>query len=74
MLGYANSIRTIDGGAHIEGMKASLTRTINNLAKNSKVIKVLFILILTLYLLVVFAIFSCFCPNKRVLSSIGHLS
>nr|CAD1829116.1 unnamed protein product [Ananas comosus var. bracteatus] len=65
MLGYANSIRTIDGGAHIEGMKASLTRTINNLAKNSKVIKVLFILILTLYLLVVFAIFSCFCPNKR---------
>ncbi|OAY66338.1 DNA gyrase subunit B, chloroplastic/mitochondrial [Ananas comosus] len=36
MLGYANSIRTIDGGAHIEGMKASLTRTINNLAKNSK--------------------------------------
>ncbi|CAL5422111.1 unnamed protein product [Camellia sinensis] len=26
ILGYANSIRTIDGGTHIDGMKASLTR------------------------------------------------
>ncbi|XP_038988036.1 DNA gyrase subunit B, chloroplastic/mitochondrial-like [Phoenix dactylifera] len=39
MLGYANSIRTIDGGTHIDGMKASLTRTINNLVKKSKAIK-----------------------------------
>lgn len=39
VLGYANSIRTIDGGTHIEGLKASLTRTINNLAKKSKTIK-----------------------------------
>lgn len=39
MLGYANSIRTIDGGTHIDGLKASLTRTINNLGKKSKVIK-----------------------------------
>ncbi|EOY08861.1 Dna gyrase b2 isoform 1 [Theobroma cacao] len=39
MLGYANSIRTIDGGTHIEGVKASLTRTLNNLGKKSKVIK-----------------------------------
>ncbi|KAH7667297.1 DNA gyrase subunit B protein [Dioscorea alata] len=39
ILGYANSIRTIDGGTHIDGMKASLTRTINNLGKKSKVIK-----------------------------------
>ncbi|KAK8593654.1 hypothetical protein V6N12_045730 [Hibiscus sabdariffa] len=39
MLGYANSIRTIDGGTHIEGVKASLTRTINNLGKKSKIIK-----------------------------------
>uniref|UniRef100_A0A7C9E0D9 DNA gyrase subunit B n=1 Tax=Opuntia streptacantha TaxID=393608 RepID=A0A7C9E0D9_OPUST len=36
VLGYANSIRTIDGGTHIDGLKASLTRTINNLAKKSK--------------------------------------
>ncbi|CAL9099307.1 unnamed protein product [Musa textilis] len=39
MLGYANSIRTIDGGTHIDGMKASLTRTINNLGKKSKAMK-----------------------------------
>ncbi|KAH0855195.1 LOW QUALITY PROTEIN: hypothetical protein HID58_020409 [Brassica napus] len=36
MLGYANSIRTIDGGTHIEGVKASLTRTLNSLAKKLK--------------------------------------
>ncbi|XP_030482750.1 DNA gyrase subunit B, chloroplastic/mitochondrial isoform X2 [Cannabis sativa] len=39
MLGYANSIRTVDGGTHIDGMKASLTRTLNNLGKKSKIIK-----------------------------------
>ncbi|KAI7739312.1 hypothetical protein M8C21_029379 [Ambrosia artemisiifolia] len=39
MLGYANSIRTVDGGTHIDGIKASLTRTINNLGKKSKLIK-----------------------------------
>ncbi|XP_020586875.1 DNA gyrase subunit B, chloroplastic/mitochondrial-like isoform X2 [Phalaenopsis equestris] len=39
MLGYANSIRTVDGGTHIDGMKAALTRTINNLGKRSKLIK-----------------------------------
>ncbi|KAI8015256.1 hypothetical protein LOK49_LG05G02109 [Camellia lanceoleosa] len=37
MLGYANSIRTIDGGTHLDGMKASLTRTLNNLGKKSKI-------------------------------------
>lgn len=39
MLGYANSIRTIDGGTHIEGVRASLTRTLNNLGKKSKIVK-----------------------------------
>ncbi|XP_051138643.1 DNA gyrase subunit B, chloroplastic/mitochondrial-like [Andrographis paniculata] len=39
MLGYANSIRTIDGGTHIDGVKASLTRTLNSLAKKSKIVK-----------------------------------
>ncbi|KAL4189099.1 hypothetical protein AMTRI_Chr08g205290 [Amborella trichopoda] len=39
LLGYANSIRTVDGGTHIDGLKASLTRTLNNLGKKSKVIK-----------------------------------
>ena len=41
MLGYANSIRTVDGGTHIDAMKASLTRTINNFAKKLKIIKVI---------------------------------
>ncbi|KAG4211639.1 hypothetical protein ERO13_A02G105903v2 [Gossypium hirsutum] len=39
MLGYANSIRTIDDGTHIEGVKASLTRVLNNFGKKSKIIK-----------------------------------
>ncbi len=47
VLGYANSIRTIDGGTHIDGLKTSLTRTINNFAKKSKTLKVIsYILIL----------------------------
>ena len=33
ILGFANNIRTIDGGTHIEGLKTVLTRTFNNLAK-----------------------------------------
>ena len=40
LLGYANSIRTVDGGTHIDGFKASLTRTLNNLGRKSKIIKV----------------------------------
>lgn len=39
MMGYANSIRTIDGGTHIDGLKASLTRTLNNFGKKSKIFK-----------------------------------
>ncbi|XP_010271775.1 PREDICTED: DNA gyrase subunit B, chloroplastic/mitochondrial-like [Nelumbo nucifera] len=39
MLGYANSIRTTDGGTHIDGIKASITRTLNSLGKKSKIIK-----------------------------------
>ncbi|GER52544.1 DNA gyrase subunit B [Striga asiatica] len=39
LLGYANSIRTVDGGTHIDGVKASLTRTLNNLGKKSKFMK-----------------------------------
>ncbi|WP_288225155.1 DNA topoisomerase (ATP-hydrolyzing) subunit B [uncultured Prochlorococcus sp.] len=33
ILGFANNIRTIDGGTHLEGLKTVLTRTFNNLAK-----------------------------------------
>ncbi|CAI0439850.1 unnamed protein product, partial [Linum tenue] len=39
ILGYANSIRTVDGGTHIDGFKAALTRTVNSLGKKSKIIK-----------------------------------
>ncbi|KAF9593313.1 hypothetical protein IFM89_021069 [Coptis chinensis] len=39
VLGYANSIRTVDGGTHIDGVKDSLTKTLNNLGKKSKLIK-----------------------------------
>ena len=33
ILGFANNIRTIDGGTHIEGLKTVLTRTFNTFAK-----------------------------------------
>ncbi|AZB71887.1 DNA topoisomerase (ATP-hydrolyzing) subunit B [Synechococcus elongatus] len=33
ILGFANNIRTIDGGTHIEGLKTVLTRTMNTIAR-----------------------------------------
>lgn len=39
LLGYANSIRTSDGGAHIEGVKAAITRTLNALGRKMKILK-----------------------------------
>jgi len=39
ILGYANSVRTIDGGTHIEGLRAALTRTINSLGRKYKHLK-----------------------------------
>jgi DNA gyrase subunit B len=33
ILGFANNIRTVDGGTHIEGLKTVLTRTLNSFAK-----------------------------------------
>lgn len=40
VLGYANGIHTVDGGTHIDGAKASITRTINTLGKKRKFVKV----------------------------------
>ncbi|CAN6973411.1 unnamed protein product [Brassica oleracea var. botrytis] len=39
VLGYANGIHTVDGGTHIDGAKASITRTINTLGKKRKFVK-----------------------------------
>ena len=33
ILGFANNIRTIDGGTHLEGLKTVLTRTLNSFAR-----------------------------------------
>ena len=33
ILGFANGIRTNDGGSHFDGLKASISRTINSFAK-----------------------------------------
>ncbi|MBU7044990.1 MAG: DNA topoisomerase (ATP-hydrolyzing) subunit B [Theionarchaea archaeon] len=35
VLSYANTIRTIEGGTHLSGLKAALTRTVNNYAKKN---------------------------------------
>ena len=39
MLSYANNINTTEGGAHLAGFKSSLTRVINDYARNHKMLK-----------------------------------
>ncbi len=39
ILGFANNIRTIDGGTHLEGLKAVLTRTMNSIARKRNKLK-----------------------------------
>ena len=36
LMGFANNIRTVDGGTHLEGLKAVRTRTMNVFAKKRK--------------------------------------
>ena len=38
-LAFANCINTVDGGSHVVGFRAGLTRAINNYAKKSKLLK-----------------------------------
>lgn len=35
ILSFCNNIRTRDGGSHVDGLKASLTRTVNQIAKRT---------------------------------------
>ena len=39
LLGYANSIKTSDGGSHLDGLKVSLTRAVNTQARKAKLLK-----------------------------------
>ena len=39
ILSFTNNIRTRDGGSHVEGLKTSLTRTVNSLCKRNGKIK-----------------------------------
>lgn len=39
VLGFANNIRTVDGGTHMEGLKAVLTRTMNSIARKRNKLK-----------------------------------
>ncbi|CAL8470140.1 g9682 [Coccomyxa elongata] len=39
LIGFVNSVKTIDGGTHIDGLKAALTRTLNTLARKAKTLK-----------------------------------
>lgn len=36
LTGFANGIRTPDGGSHLDGLKAAITKTVNNYAKKVK--------------------------------------
>ena len=39
LVGFVNSVKTIDGGTHMDGLKAALTRLVNGLARKTKALK-----------------------------------
>lgn len=39
LLGFANNIRTVDGGTHLEGLKTVLTRSMNSIARKRNKLK-----------------------------------
>jgi DNA gyrase subunit B len=39
VLGFCNAIKTHDGGSHMDGLRAALTRTVNALARKQKLLK-----------------------------------
>jgi DNA gyrase subunit B len=39
LIGFVNSIKTIDGGTHMDGFKSALTRTVNSLGRKTKALK-----------------------------------
>ena len=39
LVSFANTVKTTDGGTHIEGFKTALTRSLNNLARKSNLLK-----------------------------------
>lgn len=39
LVGFANSVKTTDGGSHMDGLKSALTRSLNVMARKSKALK-----------------------------------
>jgi len=40
ILGFANNVKTIDGGSHLIGFKSGLTKAINEYARSKEILKV----------------------------------
>ena len=40
LMGYVNSIRTTDGGSHVDGLRSAVARAVNSAARAQKLIRV----------------------------------